>query len=77
MFKNFGLPTKYQWKRIFLNTIIYFIGSLAGFLGYINITTGSVIAFDFTFTTFVAALAAAGGATVKFFWTLIFEKPIN
>lgn len=76
MFSNFGLPTKFQWKRILVNTVIYFIGAFVGLLGFTAFESGSVNMVDLSVSTFISALVGAAGATVKFVYTLIFEPPV-
>lgn len=69
MFNNFSLPTKYQWKRIAVNAVIYFCGTffaLLGFQGYTPTDSSLVQSVDISLSTLLAALAAAGGSTVKF-----------
>lgn len=73
MLKNFGALDKYQWYRLGLNTVIYFFGTLFGLLGFEGLQTGSVNVVDISVTTFVSALSVAGGSTLKFLWTLLFE----
>lgn len=75
MFKNFGLPTKYQWERIAVNTVIYFFGSFFSLLGFVSVAAAPVTPLDVSYSTLFSALMGAGGATLKFLFTLLFEQP--
>ena len=74
MFKNFGLPSTYQWKRIALNAALYFVGTFVGLLGFQASSGVSLPIIDIPISTLLAALASASGSTAKFIWTLLFEK---
>jgi len=77
MFKNFGMPSAYQWKRIALNAALYFVGTLVGLLGFSASQGVAVNVVDLSVSTFISAIAAAGGSTIKFVWTLLFEPSVK
>ena len=69
---NLGLPTKYQWWRILLNSIFAFLATFTGCLAPVldKITpdkAGIALVVSLLVTSFFAAMKAA--------WTTLVEKP--
>lgn len=71
---NLGLPTVYQLKRIALNAAFYFVGSFLSLL-QLELMTDTVTAGTLAPAAIFSLLVSAGGSTVKFVYTTLFEPP--
>lgn len=77
MFKNFGLPTKEQWKRIAINAGLAFLTGATSYLIAAGATVTEpklLISLDFVLSTTYGAVTAGIFAVYKFILAL-FEAP--